>query len=247
MIVLDDRIGSKELQPYITKPCILDRLEYGDACFTGEGPDGDLWLIGIERKTITDLVSSISTGRLSGHQLRGLLEQYSHIYLLVEGIWRSDPKSKILQQLKGKKWMDVSLGTRRFTAREIHSYLNTMAVICGLTIWKTEGKRQSGQWLGDIYSWWQKPWAKHKSHKQFHVPPVPMTVRKGLDFSEPSTLWKMVKEIDGVGWKKGEEIAKHYGSMMDLTHTTEEELQEVPGIGKKLAKTILDELILGER
>ena len=66
-----------------------------------------------------------------------------------------------------------------------------------------------------------------------------MTVRKGLDFSEPSTLWKMVKEIDGVGWKKGEEIAKNYGSMLALASSSEKDLQQVPGIGKKLAKTIL--------
>ena len=70
----------------LIKDSIIVRMDYGDAMVTGNGPCGQVD-IGIERKRIGDLVNSITTGRLSGHQLPGLLAQYYKVYIIVEGMY----------------------------------------------------------------------------------------------------------------------------------------------------------------
>ena len=90
MILLDDRTGSGELLPLFRPydaPVELARLDFGDACWLGNGATGPE-LVGVERKTIHDLVSSMRSKRLSGYQLPGLLRTYDWVYLLVEGVWR---------------------------------------------------------------------------------------------------------------------------------------------------------------
>ncbi|KKK88281.1 hypothetical protein LCGC14_2744770 [marine sediment metagenome] len=55
-------------------------------------------------------------------------------------------------------------------------------------------------------------------------------------------MHRLIKELKGVGWAKGENIAKKFLNIPALLQATEEELMEVEGIGKVLAESILKEL-----
>lgn len=237
MILIDDRTGSKELAPYITSPHKIQRLDFADFSFIGNGPENIPISIGIERKTINDLISSMESGRLSGHQLLGLLSSYSYIYILIEGIWRGS-NSGILEVMRGKRWFPVSYGKRMFMARDINTYLNSISILCDLKIWRTENKEQTGQWVSNIYGWWQKKWTDHKSMKQFNAPPLP----KRAYFFKPGLLQRMIKEISGLGWDKSELLIKQFESLTEVLCATEKDLTAIPGIGKVLAKKIRKEL-----
>lgn len=245
MIYIDNRIGSKELQPKIPKhiPTTLTHLDFGDAYFFGNGPNESMVSIGIERKTITDLLQSIITGRLSGHQLLGLLHTYDYVYLLVEGLWQTDLKTGLLVTYKGKKWIPVHLGTRQFTGKEIRNYLNTLTTICGIQCVTASKLSQSGRWISDTYGWWNKKFEKHKSHLAFHIPPLPKKQTKQyVTFESPPFLQRVIKEFSGVGWNKSLALSEKFGSLLEFITASEEELMEIKGIGKGLAKTILKEI-----
>jgi len=234
MILVDNRVGSKELERYIQPQTHLTILEYADFAFSGNGPDGTV-VIGIERKTIGDLVNSIMTGRLSGHQLIGLLDSYDYIYVLVEGIWRSNPKNGILEQARRNKWYPITIARNQWMGRDVKNYLNSISIMCGVFIWCTTNRSGSGQWISDTYHWWQKPWDQHKAHKQFHQVEPP---RRAFLF-KPSLLHRMIKEIPGVGWDKGKLVADEYHTMEDLLKAEVKDLMKIPGIGKKIAENII--------
>jgi len=246
MIYIDDRVGSRELLPKLRKgtQAEIKRLSYADAMFVGEGPDDELIPIGIERKTITDLVSSISSGRLTSHQLVGLLRTYQYVYLLVEGIYRTNPQNGILEYYRSAKWKPISLGSRRFMGSAIHSYLNRLAVFYNIKIAYTPNLVQSGCWLSSIYSWWKKPWDKHDAHAGFYVQPLPThKCKEGspipvADLIAPPFTQRVIKEFSGVGWKKSEAVMAEFPTMEDITAATVEDFKRVPGIGKALAESM---------
>lgn len=241
-LLIDSRVGSKELQPYIN-PAItptLCRLEYADVSFFGNGYDSpndipNLVNIGIERKTITDLISSIESGRLSGHQLTGLINSYNYVYLLVEGLWQSNPKTGILEIYKAHKWQAFEHG-RPHTGTEINNYLNTLAVKCNVKIWRTSDIRQSGRWISDLYLWWQKSWDKHKAHQQSYQEPEEIA-----PLIPATPMQNMLKAgIKNLGWKKARIVSEEFPTMLDLALADVKVLTALPGIGKIQASKILE-------
>ena len=84
MILIDSRTGSGELAPYISSPKLVCHLDFADFSFSGNGPEGGVG-IGVERKGVMDLLQSMTSGRLVGHQLIGLQKEYDWTYLLVVG------------------------------------------------------------------------------------------------------------------------------------------------------------------
>ncbi len=236
MILIDDRVGSAELKPYISAPTTLTRLDYGDVAFTGHGPDDTIHTIGIERKGIQDLTASIQSGRLSGHQLVGLLSNYHHVYLLIEGIWRANPNNGILEKMAGSAWRAPDVGKRRWMYRDVANYCNSLAVQCGIVLWQTANKRQSGQWVTGLYHWWQKEYIKHHALEQFRIiPPV-------AQYRKPGLVHRVAKELKGVGWERGRDIVRRFKTVEELVLASEEELMEVEGIGRKLAMSMREEM-----
>ena len=79
MIWVDSRIGSKDLAAPLTRlglPAELTTLPFGDIAFEGQGDDRGPLTVGIEFKVLTDLVQSLRSGRLVGHQVPGLRQTW---------------------------------------------------------------------------------------------------------------------------------------------------------------------------
>lgn len=241
MILIDYRKGSKELEPYIQTAHKIATLEFADFCFTGLGEDGPA-MIGIERKTIGDMMSSMNSGRLSGHQLIGLLDQYAYVYLLIEGIWRPNPKSGVLEKRRGKSWTPVHHGKRKYTARELWNYVNTLAIMCGVHTVYTTGMAQSGLWLDSTYTYWQRDYSSHKSHLKFHRQDVKPKGKKAVMLRPPTPFERIISGVSGVGFGTATLLEKHFKTPLELALATEDQLTSIKGIGPKIAKLIIREL-----
>jgi excinuclease UvrABC nuclease subunit len=55
-------------------------------------------------------------------------------------------------------------------------------------------------------------------------------------------MQRLAKELSGIGWKKSRALSEKFPTMEKLYLATPKEIQEVEGIGKKLAQQIHDEL-----
>lgn len=235
MILVDSRTGSVEIAPLLQNPIVCS-LEYADFAWSGNGPSGPV-NVGVERKALHDFLQSMTTGRLSGHQVIGLTQQYDWVYLLVEGIWRPDRHTGLLQHINRQgKWAAVSQGSRRFMARDIYNFINTLQVICGVITVTTSNQWETAKWLGACHGWWNKEWGRHKSHLQFQKPIVHTQLRK------PSLVTKMASQLTGIGWDKARKIGEWFETLAELVEATEEELAEIEGIGPKLAERIVEEI-----
>ena len=241
MILVDDRTGAVELEPYVAKmaPCRINRLEYGDFAWVGNGKENEPLSIGVERKTISDLCSSITTGRLSGHQLLGLLNTYSHVTILLEGIWRSSPQDGMLEVYRGGTWAPLKRGPTRWMANTIYNYLNTLSMMCGVKVWQTGTAVESAQWIAALYRWSQKDWHEHRSLHQFcEIPPRGARAR----LTAPTLVHRIAGEFKGVGFDRGAKIAGRFATPWDFLTASEAELTEIEGIGPKLAASIVKEI-----
>jgi ERCC4-type nuclease len=239
-LFVDPRVGSKELVKYLKMPVEVTELRYGDVAFAGYGPDDQILSIGIERKGIRDLANSIISGRLSGHQLIGLLEWYHVVYIVVDGVWRV--KDNTVEVAENHGWRPLSGKSRpgkTFGYREIANYLNSLSVITGVKLWFTSGIDLTAEWIRYTYFWWQKPYHEHKSHLNFSQGPA---MPKHAVLARPTVEQKMLKELPGVGWDRAGNLVRQFPTMEDIMSATPEDLILVEGIGKVLAKQIHERL-----
>jgi len=228
MITFDGRTGSAGLVRYLPPGTFkIGRLEFADAAFLGNGEEGPI-LVGIERKTLRDLVGSMESGRLSGHQLPGLLASYGVVYLVVEGIGRDH--QGMFQELVGCKWKDLGLPTK-----SINNYLNTLTVVAGVHVIRTTYPTSTAEMILHLYEWWLKDWDSHRGHLGFCDP-----VHRKIFLVKPGLLRRIAKELPGVGWEKSGEVEKHFSSVAEMILAAPHVWQEVPGIGKKMAKNIYE-------
>lgn len=237
MIYIDDRTGSKELADLIEN-AVLVHLDFGDAMFSGCGPDGEVQ-IGVERKAIGDLINSIASGRLSGHQLPGLLETYFKTYLFVEGVCQENPASGELEVLRGTKWTHLNRGGRKFAYKDVWAYLTTLEAMTGIVVRNTVNMLQTASQIEWLKAWWSKPWDKHRGHLQIHkVPPRFATLKP----TKPSLLKQIAADLPNIGWERATAVEKQFGSVRRMFEASEEEWREVEGIGKLTSRKVWEAL-----
>ena len=252
MLLLDPRVGSGELLPYF-KPYDVEvdiqMLDFGDMCFWGQGHDGPL-LVGIERKIITDLIASMRSNRLSGHQLPGLLESYAFNYIVIEGIWQCGSDGHIEIAVKGG-WTPLVVGSRPVLYREVDHYLATLEHRCGITVKYTSNREQTVAYVVSRYLWWQKDWLKHDSFEAVYAPHEERIGGRRGSFTRRVTgpVELVASQFPGVS-KKAYEFGKHFPNVHSMFcnngHCTicdksfESNVTKVEGIGKKGANRIYD-------
>lgn len=251
MILIDNRTGSKELQSLFphTVQTRLTRLQFGDFTWLGNGPNGPV-PIGIERKTISDLVNCISDGRLSGLQLYGLLTSYYRAIIVVEGIWRSNPENGMLETWKRGQWGQLEYGGQRWMGSAVHSYLHRLSADYGVLVWATSKPSETVQWMVDIYHSWQKKWDNHSTHYGFHHKrwDVSQTADEGgqVQVFKPGIVERVACQFGDIREKRAVEIGKRFGSVFEFVMTAvtdEKEMAKVKGIGKGIARGLKKELL----
>lgn len=168
-VLIDDRAGSRDLikyPPFNDESCAhLARLGSADICFTGNGPDGKV-NVGVELKSIMDLVSSMDNGRVAATQLPAMLDEYDVVWLLVYGRIRQAPSSNQLQVWRAGAFRNCNLGTRPIPYAMLTGFLMSLNEV-GVNYMQVEDMRDAAGWLEELVKWRSKPYGKHKSLRAF--------------------------------------------------------------------------------
>lgn len=226
----------------------LSIMPYGDFVFMGNGPDGDV-SVGIERKSLRDMLACIGEARFSGlgGQLEGMLQTFTYSYLVVEGTYRCDPATTVLQEYRGRTqgWQDLRLGSRRFMHSELQRFL-IMMTLTRVIVWQTRREEDTVRFIADLYHQLaRKTWDEHRSVGAVQVPHVqaPVLLRKRTA-SEENELYRRTVALCStrVGQKTAELVAKHFASAREMLNADIDAWCEIDGIGRKSAEAIVKEI-----
>lgn len=218
----------------------LGDLEYGDMSFVGNGPDGFPVLVGVERKKLNDLLNSVDTGRLMGHQIPGMLAVYGERYLVVEGQWRANPAHGMVELKKGKGWYILKHGRRTYSASGVWNFLNSLDMMAGVRIRSTSSPTDTVRLVAALFHWWSKEWTEHRS-----ISGHSYSMLTGARLYRPSLKRRIAAELPGIGSKRSADAAKHFDTIIDMIMAEEKEWLEIDGIGKVTAHRIYEELRKG--
>jgi len=253
MIVVDPRIGSGEMEPYLSTlgppgEVVVSptNVPFGDFNWIGFGPGGLPLPIGVERKTLADFIGSVRTGRMFSTQIPGLLGSYVEVWIIIEGIWRGDKDGTLLVP-KGNEWVPFDKGgpltietlEKMMLTTELKSVETAQGSGGRIHFRRTMSKAETCRLIRAQYEWWtQGTWEAHRSHLKFPSDHGAIPLQK-LDPTNPHHLVRlMAKELQGIGWDKSTAIADQFPTMRDLVDATIKEWQSIPGIGKTLATRI---------
>lgn len=244
-IFVDDRIGSVELAEPLRKRGLevdVTRLDSADIAFAGEFVENDgitpaVATIGIERKRIDDLISSLSEQRYQGKQLRMMLESYTHCYLLIEGLFRMSWDGGIEKMITGDRW--VPMVNKEYNYVRLHGFLNTL-MEANVRVVQTPSQTATVIWLQELYHWWQKPYHTHSALDSVYVHinvsgsrKIPGgSVRYNNLSPHQQLIWRVMSAFPGVG-NKAAEFATKFDSLLDLMSAPIASIQEVTGKGKR--------------
>jgi ERCC4-type nuclease len=231
---VDDRVGSVELAPLLPGALVV-RLEYGDVMLDGWGAEGRV-KVGVERKRVGDLVNSVLTGRLAGHQLPGMREEYDRVYVVVEGEWRKGHADAI-EVLKEGKWRRMRTGRLGWTA--LKGWVMTMEEMWQVRVRYTPDIEGTAEEVRRLARWWGKPWEGHKGHK---VVWTGGEGRRVVSLGPVSTVRKVASVLKGVGYERSKAVAERFSSVEAMCRASEEEWTSVEGIGKVTARLVRGQL-----
>lgn len=234
MILIDSRIGSKDLIDYLpSNETTLLTLEYADAAFLGDGEGGKPIPVGIEIKTVPDALQCITNGRFAGHQLPGLLRDYKWIYLLIEGRYRKG-KTGILEMPQGRGWKPITLGSRAYRWRDFESWLTTMETMGGVHVRRSFNRAETAEMIQGLHDWWtRKEFSEHRAHL------VPDTSKLPVLATKVSLLRRIANELPGIGWKKSKLVEEEFSSVRDMLDAPPERWLELKGIGKGIVEKVM--------
>lgn len=240
MLLIDSRVGSKDLLKPMMKAGVearLCELEFGDVAFTGKGDKGAALEIAVELKTIGDLVSSLRSGRLAGHQLPGLLKTYDRVWLLIEGNWKHDDAGQIVTYWGPQRGWRPLPG--RMTASELEKQVLTLENCGGLHTRYVGSRRDTVRFLTNLYRWWtDRDLDKHTSHLAVHTPPSLLPVS---DFRRAVMAWP------GVGKKASRAAERAFKTVRKAATVGQErwaalETQDDHGNVRKVGRKVADQI-----
>lgn len=238
MILIDSRVGSRELLPYIQRvgpKCELSSLEFGDACFEGNGPSGRIG-IGIERKALSDILNCIDDSRYSAHQRPGMLQMYSKTILMVEGVWKPDTTTGYLMEcIRTLTWQPLRYRMQMTRYSKLFRYLLSLQ-LAGETVIITRDLEHTAYNICECFSYFQKRWEDHTALMETQKLNMPSLTGK------PSLVRRWAAELEGVGVKHSMEAERLFPTAWELARSNESEWISIPGVGAKLARSIVKQI-----
>jgi len=193
----------------------LERLDSGytfriEQLQTGDYRIGDHIII--ERKTITDFLDSIKTGRI-----------FQQGYRMAES-----GKNRLII-LEGKK-ADIRPGS--FSRNAVQGAMIHLAVFLGIPVIRSLNIRETASLLDDICS---------QSHRQELPRPksiihgIPASIR--ITKKQRQKLF-LLQNLPGIGTKKGLTLLRSFGTIEKIMNASTADLVRVRGIGKGVANRI---------
>ncbi len=224
-------------------PAVSKHLSTGDFCFAGTGPDGDC-LIGVERKRIKDMLSSLRTGRLA-EQLVEMVKYYEYSFLILEGTFRTNWHSGLLEDRFGRDYSPVYVGKSIFLGLELESALSSIMATTPVRYIRTRSERETVEWVVSLNHAFSKPWDQQLAKvTAIHQPEQYATVGKA------STIRRVTNALSGLGWERSGTLEQNFNSVWDMMSVNPEcecirparDYERLPGFGKVLSKRVWNQL-----
>lgn len=239
MIQVAREKGSKELLPYILKIGVqaeLAGLQFGDFAFEGKGPKGNI-LIGIERKTLHDILHCIDDSRYSAHQRPGMLAMYQKSYLILEGNWKPHTENGTLMEgfNGGSSWGECRYRSSRVMYAKLFRYLLSVA-LSGVIVIYSRDIIHTAYNVCEVFHYFQKPWNKHTSLIEVQKLAIPDLRGK------PSLTRRWASDLEGVGVVHSMAAERYFRSPIKLAQSSEVDWLRLPGIGVGTAQHIIKEI-----
>ena len=238
MILVDHRVGSRELIPFLQRmgaKVEQTNLEFGDACFEGNGPDGRL-CVGVERKALSDILNCIDDARYAGHQRPGMLAMYQKSILMIEGVWKPDTVTGYLMHcIKTLTWEPFRYRSSMTQYSKLFRYLLTLQ-LAGTVVIITRDMEHTAYNIKECYAYFQKKWDDHTSLLEIQK----LNIRAMM--GKPSLVRKWAAQLNGVGVKHSMEAEHLFKTPYELASSDEHDWIQIPGIGAKLARSIISQI-----
>lgn len=239
MILVDPRIGSAHLIEPLRKRlnCKVkgQRLNGGDLCFMGNGPDGEM-AIGIELKEIRDFLGSMRSGRLAGDQIVKMSQDYQMSFVIIQGLWRPG-RTGLLEVWRGGKFQTLDLAAKGsglhkcFHYAEPFKHLVSLSVVKNIIVLRSSNVEETIWQIIHLYEWFQKPWDHHRSTD-------PIKLQTEVVFHRISLLRKIASVLPGIGWTRSAAVEKAFISVFHMVNAPVESWEAIQGIGPKLARSV---------
>jgi ERCC4-type nuclease len=238
MILVDSRVGSREMLPFIQRfscPSQIAELQFGDACFEGNGPLGKISM-GIERKALSDMLNCIDDSRYAAFQKPGMKAMYERSILVIEGVWKPDTSSGyLLECVAALSWRPYKYRMQMVRYSKLFRYLLTVQ-LTGVIVICTRNIEETSYIICEMYHYFQKKWDDHTSMLETQKLNIPELRGR------PSLMRRWAAELSGVGVKLSMAAEKSFDSAYKLANADEVDWVRVPGISVKLAREIYEEI-----
>mgnify|MGYP001559378615 CR=1 FL=1 len=251
MVLVDARVGSRELLQGLRGLGIDAELGgnlSADFQFSGCGPaPASTVLIGIERKTIQDLLNSIRTRRFEGQQLSPMLDCYDCCYLVVEGAWRRGKGTGLIEIPRGRGEWGAPRGS--FHYAEVSHFLIRLEEFAGVRVRRTYDEDETCAAIADLYTEWAAPYEERlRKLQRIYAPPPDFPIRKDgkrvrafAVQQAPSLAAKWIAQLPGVD-SRAVELAERFRSARDVANADVEDWLSIKGlrVGRKSAEKIVE-------
>lgn len=239
MIYVDLATGSIELLTTLLQIGLKAErtsLPYGDFCFEGKGPEGDI-NIGIERKTLHDMMACIHDHRFGGHQMPGMKSLYDIRILMVEGHWKpNNPNGHLMEGFNGGlNWGFFRGRNGQAMYSQLYRYLLSVS-LSGFIVLHSRDPWHTAYNIKELYAYFQKPWDQHTSLKELHTLAVPSLGGK------PTLTRLWAHALKDIGTKLSDMAERHFKKPITLATADETEWLRVPGVGVKTAQRVYKEI-----
>lgn len=214
-------------------PCEIATLQYGDACMEGNGKDGKV-VIGVERKTLPDMLQCIDDSRYSAHQRPGMASMYAVSILMIEGIWWSD-ENGILMEWAGREARPCKYRSQPVMYSKLYRYLISIS-LSGVIITYSRNMTHTAYNIVETFHYFSKPWSGHTSLLQPQKFAIPDMREK------PSLVKRWAHDLDGVGIVHADEAERMFRTGQVLGNSEESDWLKLKGIGIKTAQSIIKQI-----
>jgi len=212
-MILVDKFEPQEVLEALSEHARQASMDTGDYAFTTCSGQSVL----IERKQVSDLLHSLSTGRLMD-QLRRIIIESDIPILLVEGFITITKDGFVRYRAGKSRWRYTSVQNLILTAQ-----------LSGVYLIQSPSQYNTPRIILSLYKYFQKP--EHTSlvrQKVFTVFP------KDRDYKRA----EMLMSLPGVGVEIATRMVERFGTPMTAFSASDEELNEVGGLGPKKIKAI---------
>lgn len=219
-IQISDMVGSREFKSGLqrmgspVKLRTLKQMPFADFAITmPRGPDGVPFEIGVERKTIVEMLGAVQDSRFIGHQLPGMITHYDAVIVVVEGWTTIDRASGCLMM---GQW-EAGFGGRHLY-EPFKKFQITLAMKARVMLEPTRSKSETTHFLHALHRWAQKPWSQHKSAYKVESREVDAAI-----LSERTMRRQTFAQWPHVGWYRSKRVSEYFPSVLDAAVASPDE------------------------